>query len=75
MPSITFLKGTGGLPLVPGPFSSPSNGAISAHTSSGMRLMVLSFLVVFFIISEPKGTKRGYGDHNQRELANNSFLG
>ena len=49
MPSMTFLKGTGGLPLVPGFFSSPSRGAISVRRSSGIRLIVGSF----FFMGEP----------------------
>ena len=48
-PSMAFLNGTGGLPLVPGFFSSPSRGAISAQRSSGIRLIVGSF----FFIAEP----------------------
>ena len=75
MPSMTFLNGTGGLPLVPGFFSSPSTGAMSAHISSGMHLMVLSCLVVFFIASKVKKTQGGYDDPDQRKLVINSFLG
>ena len=47
--SMTFLKGSGGLPLVPGPFSSPSKGTISVQKSSGIHLTVGN---VFFV-AEP----------------------
>jgi hypothetical protein len=47
MPSKTCLKGTGGLPLVPGLFSSPSIGAIFSQRSVGIRRIVPNLSMFF----------------------------
>jgi hypothetical protein len=72
MPSRTFLYGTGGLPLVPGFFSSPRRGAISTHKSSGIRLMVGSSVAVFM---EGKSDARRYQVPTRRRLAIKPIFG